>query len=83
MEDELRKVRLDIDALNSLLRKKNVFSVTDVDYAIFETDGSLSIMKKEAKQTLTKSDIHIDQTNVSISLFQHLSFPMVKLSKIT
>jgi uncharacterized membrane protein YcaP (DUF421 family) len=67
MEDELRKVRLDIDALNSLLRKKNVFSVTDVDYAIFETDGSLSIMKKEAKQTLTKSDIHIDQTNVSIS----------------
>ena len=46
MEDELRKVRLDIDALNSLLRKKNVFSVTDVDYAIFETDGSLSIMKK-------------------------------------
>ena len=66
MEDELRKVRLDIDALNSLLRKKNVFSVTDVDYAIFETDGSLSIMKKEAKQTLTKSDIHIDQTNVSI-----------------
>ena len=67
MEDELRKVRLDIDALNSLLRKKNVFSVTDVDYAIFETDGSLSIMKKEAKQTLTKSDIPIDQTNVSIS----------------
>jgi uncharacterized membrane protein YcaP (DUF421 family) len=67
MEAELRKVRLDIDALNSLLRKKNVFSVTDVDYAIFETDGSLSIMKKEAKQTLTKSDIPIDQTNVSIS----------------
>jgi uncharacterized membrane protein YcaP (DUF421 family) len=67
MEAELRKVRLDIDALSSLLRKKNVFSVTDVDYAIFETDGSLSIMKKEAKQTLTKSDIPIDQTNVSIS----------------
>src|ERR1041384_4459892 len=31
MENELRKVRLDIDALNALLRKKNVFSVSDVD----------------------------------------------------
>lgn len=62
MENELRKIRLDIDALNSLLRKKNVFSVSDVDYAIFETDGSLSVMKKEPKQTLTKSDMNINQT---------------------
>ncbi|WP_208588960.1 YetF domain-containing protein [Gracilibacillus suaedae] len=59
MEGELRKARLDIDALHSLLRKKNVFSVTDVDYAIFETDGTLSVMKKEDKQTLTKGDMHI------------------------
>ena len=61
MEQELRKVRLDIDALNLLLRKKDVFSVSDVDYAIFETDGSLSVMKKEGKQSLTKSDMNIKQ----------------------
>jgi len=64
MEAELRKVRLDIDALNALLRKKNVFSVSDVDYAIFETDGSLSVMKKEAKQSLTKGDINMNQNSV-------------------
>ena len=66
MEKELRKVRLDIDALNALLRKKNVFSVSDVDYAIFELDGTLSVMKKEPKQTLTKSDMNINQTNVNV-----------------
>ena len=66
MENELRKVRLDIDALNALLRKKNVFSVSDVDYAIFESDGTLSVMKKEPKQTLTKSDMNINQTNVNV-----------------
>jgi uncharacterized membrane protein YcaP (DUF421 family) len=66
MENELRKIRLDIDALNALLRKKNVFSVSDVDYAIFESDGTLSVMKKEPKQTLTKSDMNIDQTNVNV-----------------
>lgn len=66
MEDELRKVRLDIDALNALLRQKNVFSITDVDYAIFETDGNLSVMKKELQQSVIKSDIGIPETKTII-----------------
>ena len=61
MEDALRKARLDIHSLNSMLRKKNVFSVSDVDYAFFETDGSLSGMKKEHLQPVTKSDMNIRQ----------------------
>ncbi|WP_338472359.1 DUF421 domain-containing protein [Niallia sp. XMNu-256] len=66
MEDELRKVRLDIDALNTLLRKKNVFSLSEVNYAIFETDGTLSVMKKESKQPLTKGDLNINQKNAHV-----------------
>lgn len=66
VEDELRKSRLDIDDLNLLLRKKNVFAVSDVEYAIFETDGSLSVMKKEAKQSLTKKDMNIPPATNSI-----------------
>ncbi|WP_349409321.1 DUF421 domain-containing protein [Pseudalkalibacillus sp. SCS-8] len=57
MERALRKARLDMDSLNLMLRKKNVFSLADVDYAIFETDGTLSVMKKEPKQTVTKEDV--------------------------
>lgn len=56
MDAELNKVRLDLDALNVLLRKKNVFSIKEVDYAIFETDGTLSVMKKEQDQPVTKGD---------------------------
>lgn len=66
MEDELRKVRLDTDALNSLLREKSIFSISEVDYAIFETDGKLSIMKKEPQQPLTKSDMGIQQTKPKV-----------------
>jgi uncharacterized membrane protein YcaP (DUF421 family) len=66
MEGELRKVRLDIDTLSALLRKKNVFSIFDVDYAIFETDGTLSVMKKEPKHTVTKGDMNINQTAVKV-----------------
>jgi uncharacterized membrane protein YcaP (DUF421 family) len=66
MDEALRKVRLDLDALNTLLRKKNIFAVSDVDYAIFETDGTLSVMKKEPKLPLTKSDMDMDikQSNI-------------------
>ncbi|MEY2373343.1 YetF domain-containing protein [Lysinibacillus capsici] len=52
MEDALRKTRLDIDSLNSLLRKKNVFAVSEVEYAFFEIDGTLSVMRKINKLSL-------------------------------
>ncbi|WP_186579247.1 YetF domain-containing protein [Aquibacillus kalidii] len=57
MESEMRKARLDIDALNSMLRQKNVFSLKDVQYGILETDGKLSVMKKDYKQNATRADI--------------------------
>lgn len=66
MEHALRKARLDLDSLNSLLRKKNVFSISDVDYAILETDGSLSVMKKEAKQPAAKSGVNLKQARTDI-----------------
>ena len=69
MEDELRKVRLDLDALNTLLRKKDIFSLSDVDYAIFETDGSLSVMKKEPQQSVTKSDMNMNLNQKSVPIF--------------
>ncbi|MGE7308137.1 DUF421 domain-containing protein [Priestia megaterium] len=60
MEEALRKVRLDMDSLRASLREKDIFSLMDVEYAIFETDGKLSIMKKETKLPLTQSDTYID-----------------------
>ncbi|MBT2644223.1 DUF421 domain-containing protein [Bacillus sp. ISL-41] len=63
MEDALRQVRMDADSLQALLRQKSIFSMSDVDYAIFETDGKLSVMKKESKQTVTKSDMNIAKSS--------------------
>ncbi|UFU00433.1 DUF421 domain-containing protein [Radiobacillus kanasensis] len=64
MEKEMREVRLDIDALNTMLRQKNVFSIKDVEYAIFETNGKLSVMNKEGQLPATKSDMNRDITKV-------------------
>lgn len=59
MDKAMRKVRLDVDALKVMIREKNIFSLTDVEYAIYETDGKLSVLKKETKQNLTKSDMNL------------------------
>jgi uncharacterized membrane protein YcaP (DUF421 family) len=59
MENAMKRVRLDMDSLNSLLRTNNVFSLKEVEYAIFETSGKLSVKKKENKQALTKEDINL------------------------
>ena len=53
----IKKARLSNDELLMLLREQNIFSVSDVDYAIFETNGQLSVMKKPAFSSATKQDV--------------------------
>ena len=44
----LKKERLNIHDLTMMLRTNNAFSVSEVDYAILEPNGDLSILKKQA-----------------------------------
>lgn len=58
----LKKARLHTDELTMLLREKGVFSFDEVHYAIFETNGELSILKKPANSPATKKDVKADST---------------------
>lgn len=59
LEKNIEKIRLDIDNLRMLLRKKDVFSVTDVEFAVMETDGCLSVLKKAAQGSPTRKDLRL------------------------
>jgi uncharacterized membrane protein YcaP (DUF421 family) len=59
MEKQLKEVRLDVDSLMALLREKDIFSIQDVDYAIFETNGNLSVLKKDKQKSVTRSDLNL------------------------
>lgn len=50
---------LNMDDLSMLLREKDIFSTKDVDYAILEPDGKLSVLKKVSKQNPTKKDLQV------------------------
>lgn len=58
-DENMRKVRYDLSSLFMHLRQKNVFNIADVEFAIFEPDGKLSVQKKSQKQPLTPSDINV------------------------
>ncbi|MDP4084340.1 MAG: DUF421 domain-containing protein [Bacillota bacterium] len=58
-EEGMRKGRLTVNDLLLLLRKKDIFYLDEVEFAIFETDGTISALKKAANQTPTASDFQI------------------------
>ncbi|MFC6332737.1 DUF421 domain-containing protein [Paenibacillus septentrionalis] len=55
LEEELKKNQLAIEELMMMLREQGVFKIDDVEMAIFETNGELSIMKKTEAEPLTAS----------------------------
>lgn len=54
---KLRKNNLDFEQLRMMLRSKDTFSVSEVAYAIYETNGSLSILKKAQYEPATREDL--------------------------
>ena len=57
--EELKKNKLDLNQLHHLLREKDVFSVREVAYGVLETNGSVSVLKKQPVDTPKNSDLQV------------------------
>ena len=57
--DAMKKSKLDINQLLHLLRSKGAFSINEVEFAIVETDGSLSVLKNTFEQNPTRKDFNL------------------------
>ena len=63
IKENMSSLRLDLDQLNALLRGKDIVDISEIQYAILETTGEMSVIKKSASQPLTKSDMNIHLTD--------------------
>lgn len=63
LEDNLKKVMFTSDELMEELRKKNAFRVADVEFAVLETDGKVSVMLSKENQPLTPKSLGIKVPN--------------------
>lgn len=58
-EKILRKMRLTVDDLVEALRLKDVFDISDVEYAYVETNGQISVKLKPEKSPVKSEDMKI------------------------
>jgi len=65
---ELKKNRMNINELQTLLREKEVFSVREVEFAILEQNGSLTVLRKPEFDTPTLRDLNIPLTSKSLPM---------------
>lgn len=75
-EMALKKERFTINELQERLRDKNIVNIFDVEYAILETNGQISVIEKPNKRTTTPDDFGI------IPDYEGLSYDLVIDGKI-
>ncbi|NQF16947.1 MULTISPECIES: DUF421 domain-containing protein [Brevibacillus] len=59
LEDNLKKERLTAEDLMEQLRIKNVFRVADVEFALMETSGEVSVLLKSESQPVTPKHLEL------------------------
>jgi len=57
LEENLKREKYTVDELLEQLRKKDVFRVADVEFAVLEPNGDLNVLLKREKQPLTVGDV--------------------------
>ena len=58
-EKQIRKEKIAINELQERLREKDIFNIGDVEYAILETSGQLTVIPKPEKRNLIPEDFGI------------------------
>lgn len=58
--DRLHKHHMTVEQLMVQLRKKGVFDLREVEAAVLETDGTVSVLKRSQQQPVTPEDLGLD-----------------------
>lgn len=58
-KESLKTTKISLEDLSMMLREQYIFSITEVDYAILEPNGQLSVLKKQSQLNLTRADMDI------------------------
>lgn len=66
--DELKRNKLDLSQMLQLLRNKNVFSLKEVEYAIFEPSGTINVLKKHKYQQPNHQALNIPEQEVLLPI---------------
>lgn len=66
LEETMKRMGYSLDSLKQALRAKDVFNLEEVECAILEINGSLSVLKKPSYRSVTKQDLNIKSSPESV-----------------
>ncbi|MGG3563345.1 DUF421 domain-containing protein [Neobacillus rhizosphaerae] len=78
LDGNMKKIRYSLDDLNQQLREQGIFDLIEVEFALLEVSGKLSVLKKTKYQSVTKNEIVSTNTSVDI----HLPIELVMDGKV-
>jgi len=62
----MKKNKLDMNRLQSMLREKDIFSLREVEYAIIEPNGQVSVIQKPIYDSVNKGDLNLSIQSISL-----------------
>ncbi|MFN3379827.1 MAG: YetF domain-containing protein, partial [Runella zeae] len=66
--ENLKQIRYSIDNVLMMLRENDVFDVSEVELAIIEANGTLTVHKKADKKPLTREDANVTSSHSELAL---------------
>ena len=70
LDANMKKIRYTLDDLNQQLREQGIFDVFEVEYALLEVSGKLSVLKKKKYQNVAIKDF-LSESNDSKGKYTH------------
>lgn len=68
VQQELKELRMSTEDLFEALRQKDIFSLEEVKFAIIETNGVMSVVKKEPFEPVRMKDLNIKTEDEGIEV---------------
>jgi uncharacterized membrane protein YcaP (DUF421 family) len=59
LDVNMKKVKYSIDYLNQQLREQGIFDIFEVEYALLEASGNISVLRKTQYQHVNKKDLNL------------------------
>ena len=68
LDEEMRRLRYNVDDMMAQMREQGIYRIEEVEYAMLETNGKLSVILKADKRPLIPSDLGLTPPYEGLSL---------------
>lgn len=84
LPDVMKELNLNIDDIMEALRGAGYFNPSEVEYAILETNGNMSVMPKSQNRPLSPSDVNVDvgEGQIPVAVIMEGEFVAENLCKL-